>query len=151
MILDQFGTALLEAHCFLCAEPTNAASLICEPCWCDLVVEELTCKRCGCRVTVEGVCAKCLKNAGDIDSTTTLVSYQFPASKLLLSLKYQGQLVLAREFGRRISEKICAQNETLPECIVPVPLHPARLIGRGYNQALEISRVISKRLCGPLR
>ena len=38
----------------------------------------------------------------------------------------------------------------LPERIIPVPLHPFRLIRRGYNQALEISRSVSERLGVPL-
>jgi len=34
----------------------------------------------------------------------------------------------------------------MPECIVPVPLHPERMRGRGYNQALEIARAASRKL-----
>ncbi len=33
-----------------------------------------------------------------------------------------------------------------PECIVPVPLHPARLRERGYNQALELARPLARSL-----
>ncbi len=35
----------------------------------------------------------------------------------------------------------------MPECLLPVPLHPARLSQRGYNQALVIARELQK-LCG---
>ena len=33
---------------------------------------------------------------------------------------------------------------TLPQFIIPVPLHKKRLQQRGFNQALEIAKVISK-------
>lgn len=34
----------------------------------------------------------------------------------------------------------------LPDCLVPVPMHRKRLRERGYNQALEIARVIANSL-----
>lgn len=37
-----------------------------------------------------------------------------------------------------------------PQCIIPVPLHKERLKKRGYNQALELARPISKHLHIPL-
>ncbi len=36
--------------------------------------------------------------------------------------------------------------DALPDFIVPMPLHPARLRERGFNQALEIARGVSKKL-----
>ncbi len=38
----------------------------------------------------------------------------------------------------------------MPEVLVPVPLHRARLAERGYNQALEIARVLSRGLGLPV-
>ena len=35
-------------------------------------------------------------------------------------------------------------RETLPECLIPVPLHRRRLWRRGYNQALELGRTIAE-------
>ena len=34
----------------------------------------------------------------------------------------------------------------LPERLLPVPLHPARLRQRGYNQSLELARPLSRQL-----
>jgi ComF family protein len=34
----------------------------------------------------------------------------------------------------------------LPDLVIPVPLHPARLGERGFNQSLEIARLVTKRL-----
>ncbi len=38
------------------------------------------------------------------------------------------------------------KDEELPELIIPVPLHRARLRRRGFNQALEIARPVARRL-----
>jgi ComF family protein len=37
-----------------------------------------------------------------------------------------------------------------PQLLIPVPLHPGRLRERGYNQALELARPLSRRLAIPL-
>ena len=42
------------------------------------------------------------------------------------------------------------RKSNLPECIIPVPLHPQRLRVRGFNQALELARIIAKQLNIPL-
>lgn len=42
------------------------------------------------------------------------------------------------------------KNTPLPDIIVPMPLHTRRLRERGFNQAVELSRPISKHLNIPL-
>ncbi len=37
-----------------------------------------------------------------------------------------------------------------PDLLVPVPLHPRRLAWRGFNQSLELSRVLAARLGRPV-
>jgi ComF family protein len=37
-----------------------------------------------------------------------------------------------------------------PEVLLPVPLHPARLRERGFNQALELARPLARRFDRPL-
>jgi ComF family protein len=39
-----------------------------------------------------------------------------------------------------------AQEAVLPGALIPVPLHPGRARGRGYNQALEIARAAAAEL-----
>ena len=52
---------------------------------------------------------------------------------------YFGQLL-----GRKIAESCNGNYSLLPDKIVPVPLHWLRWLKRGYNQATEIARGISK-------
>jgi len=48
-----------------------------------------------------------------------------------------------------MAEKLAALKEK-PQAIVPVPLHPGRYRQRGFNQAIEIARTLSRRLDIPL-
>jgi ComF family protein len=66
-------------------------------------------------------------------------------------LKYHGDLSAARLLGQLLAEHIAARASTdLPELIVPVPLHPRRIMRRGFNQSIEIGRVVAKQLNIPM-
>jgi ComF family protein len=55
-----------------------------------------------------------------------------------------------RLLGQLLARSVQAAGQPLPEVLVPVPLHRRRLAERGYNQALEIARVVARQLELPL-
>ncbi len=67
---------------------------------------------------------------------------------MIYALKFKGRQELARLFGELLAAKVNAPF--LPDCLVPVPLHPSRYRTRGFNQALEIARPLAHRLNLPL-
>jgi ComF family protein len=69
---------------------------------------------------------------------------------LIQLLKFQGQLAAATLLGNLLQEMLTQRTAPLPEALLPVPLHPKRLAERGFNQALEIARVVSKPLAIPI-
>ena len=76
-------------------------------------------------------CGKCLTKRPLFDRTIAAYAYTFPMDKLIQSLKYNAQLQLAGMLTTRLAQRI----EYMPDCIVPMPLHPARLRERGFNQS----------------
>jgi ComF family protein len=92
------------------------------------------------------LCGECLIDPPVHDKKIVLFRYEFPIPSLIAQLKFQKQLYLGTAFGTVLSKKVveCYENDTYPECIIPVPLHPRRLRQRGYNQALEIARSLKK-------
>jgi ComF family protein len=115
-----------------------------------MMTHKPSCQRCGRRLGHAGACGNCLKNPGFIDQTISLVPYAFPTNSLLRSMKYKDKLMLAHEFGEKLAQKVLSENLSMPERIIPVPLHPKRLISRGFNQAIEVARKISKETGVPL-
>jgi competence protein ComFC len=75
-----------------------------------------------------------------------------PARNLQQRLKYGGHRRLAVHLGYRLGERIVQCNilDTRFDAAVPVPVHLVRLRERGYNQALEIARGVSKILNIPV-
>lgn len=59
-------------------------------------------------------------------------------------------MLAANNFGYLLAKHLESKGVELPECIVPVPLHPLRMMRRGYNQALEIARPVSNALGLPI-
>lgn len=66
-------------------------------------------------------------------------------------LKYRNQVNLAEPLGKLLGKSLeVAEVGFKPDCIIPVPLHPGRLKKRGYNQALEISRPLARKMQVPI-
>lgn len=83
----------------------------------------------------------------DQEAPKVLFAYQPPLSQFMKSLKYHQALYFANWFA----EKMIARWER-PEvdCIIPVPLHPRRQQERGFNQTLEIAKVLASHWSIPL-
>ncbi|MEA3301985.1 MAG: phosphoribosyltransferase family protein [Pseudomonadota bacterium] len=47
-------------------------------------------------------------------------------------------------------EQLAAPSVRLPQLLLPVPLHARRLRERGFNQALELARILSAQLSIPV-
>lgn len=69
---------------------------------------------------------------------------------LILGLKFHHRLSHARLLGELFAAALVERNAPLPDCIIPVPLHPLRLRERGFNQALELARPSARRWRIPL-
>jgi ComF family protein len=79
--------------------------------------------------------------------TQALFSYGFPIDRLVQRLKYQEHLALAPLLGSLLAQHL---RNGLPDLWLPMPLHARRLQERGFNQAVEIARVLSAKTAVPM-
>lgn len=103
------------------------------------------CQRCG-RPFPKGstahLCSDCLQQKLFFDWGRAAVLYEGIFAEAIQRFKYQGDIHLAHPLGW-FWNKI--NLETLSfEAIIPVPLHPARLRERGFNQALLLGKILGK-------
>lgn len=141
------AAALLPQDCFLCAAPSHD-SLLCPACVASL--PRLSAERCPlCALPTAGaaVCGACLKQAPHFDATRAVFRYEFPLDRLIQSLKYAHRLASADFLGQALIQLAAPLR---PDLILPVPLAPARLAERGFNQALELARPLARALGAPL-
>ena len=139
---------LLKQPCFLCKHLDGGELGICVDCLNDLPWHTAPqCLQCGLESGGD-ICGQCLKSNPYFDRTHALFTYDFPASALLQHFKYQQAHHLAHTFGNLLTEAISKKYSLSPsiDLIIPMPMHPTRLKERGFNQALEIARIVSKKL-----
>jgi len=137
---------LLPSSCALCGG--GCAGVVCTPCsdhFCLPVTNR--CDRCGNPLPGGGTCGVCQAYPPSYDTTIFAVDYAPPLDHLVLQLKFSARLPLAPWFAELLRDAILARpGLPLPDLLCPVPLGPARLVERGYNQALEIARPLSRLL-----
>ena len=81
-----------------------------------------------------------------IDRVITSFNYKFPVNKLIHQFKYHQKLTIASALGLELASTVLKVSTSLPDCILPVPLHKLRYFRRGFNQALEIANVVANEL-----
>jgi ComF family protein len=77
--------------------------------------------------------------------------YAYPVDHLIRGLKFMGRLSYGRVCGTLFGQFLRASGLELPDLLIPVPLGSRRYRSRGYNQAHEIARAISRELAVPVR
>lgn len=136
---------LLPQNCQMCAIAlTQYDHLnICKPCSAELPWNEQGCCPQCALPSFEGlVCGDCLRSPPDFDATTALFTYSFPIDRMIQKLKYQSSLQLSDLFGQLLAKHCAPLSKEIR--IIPMPLHPQRLKERGFNQSLEIAKVLAK-------
>jgi len=93
-------------------------------------------------------CGRCLAAAPAFDRTIALGDYAPPLDGMVMALKSGARLDLARVFGDLLAERIGAGASI--DGLLAVPLAERRQRERGFNQSLEIARVVARRLSLPL-
>ena len=135
-----FVRRLLPQDCVLCGA-ASGQHLLCDACQSGLPHIPGPCPSCA-LPSSGAICGECLRQPPAFDRTYAALAYGFPVDKLIQSLKYGGQLALARWLGDTLWRTV--QNAPRPDAMLPMPLHPARLKSRGFNQALEIAKPIAR-------
>ncbi len=147
-------SVLFPPTCVLCGAPGVAGLDLCGGCAADLPGNRSCCARCA--LPFDGpipegtLCGPCQRRPPAFERCFAPLRYETPLPFLIGGLKFRGRLNIARLLGQYLAAAIGDLGTPLPEVLVPVPLHRARLAERGYNQALEIARILGRELGIPV-
>ncbi|MBZ4187040.1 ComF family protein [Thermomonas sp. RSS23] len=140
---------LLPPRCVVCGDAGMPGRDVCACCHADLPWQGLACGCCALPLPTTGICGHCLQQPSPLDAAHAAFDYSFPLDRLLPRLKFHADFACGRMLAQCMAERFAALPR--PAAIVPVPLHPARLRRRGYDQALELAKPIARALALPLR
>lgn len=147
--VDHALDTLLPSHCLLCGARGQGALSLCVDCAREMPRNDACCARCALPLAAPApLCGRCLKRLPPWDAAWVPFRYEWPLAPLEGRFKFGGDLAA----GRTLAWLWAASMPTtaLPDAIVPVPLHRARLRRRGYNQTLELARPLARHLHVPL-
>lgn len=139
----------LPHSCFLCGASSQQA--LCGACLHDLNWQEQGCIRCAAQLigSDNNICGQCLIQPPPFQRLYTVFDYDYPLDNLIKAAKYQANLAILQLLGDLMATHL--SPDCLPDGIIAVPMHPIDLRRRGYNQALELARIIAKQLQRPLQ
>ncbi len=166
---------LFSSQCVLCTASTTSGKDLCQACFDALPWHTAPrCLQCG-LLSNHPICGHCLKEPPDFDATHAALRYEFPLDALMQKYKYGSGLQLAHLFSGFIAntlpKTVCTGLVEMPshtstssvqteeidltvknqiDVIIPMPLHPQRLKERGFNQSLEIAKLLAKQFNVPL-
>lgn len=107
------------------------------------------CLRCALPLpTAAPACGDCLQRAPLLREVHAALVYRFPVDRLLPRLKFRADLACGRLLSQLMLDAVASLPR--PEALIPLPLHRARLRSRGYDQALELARPLSRALRIPM-
>ncbi|MGE5094315.1 MAG: ComF family protein [Betaproteobacteria bacterium] len=72
----------------------------------------------------------------------TAFAYGFPLDRLVQRFKYGGDLAIGGWLASALAQRVA--HESRPQLLVAPPLTRARLRERGFNQALEVAKVVGQ-------
>ncbi len=112
-------------------------------------LESPCCPRCSLPYPAEKgsdhLCEPCLRQAPPFSWAAALGLYQGSLRTAVHRFKFSGAIGLDRPLANLLAEKLKERVEDFqPDLLVPVPLHPARLRQRSYNQSLLLARQLSR-------
>ncbi len=140
---------LLPSHCLLCGGRALASSALCPEC--RVALPQQTAQCClRCALPASGpLCGACQRQPPPYDASVAAFRYAFPLDVLIHGLKYRQQLSAVSELAALLA---AAGAELLAEAdlVVAMPIHRRRLAERGYNQALELARLLARAAGRPL-
>ena len=141
--------------CLQCGRATTDGLDLCPVCRAALPGPQNCCPRCAAPLPAEveaTACGFCLQYDWRIQRCVALLPYQPPWMHWITGFKYRAQLsngrTLSLLLARRVREEY--RGTGLPQALLPMPMHWRRFWWRGFNQSMEIARVLGRELDLPL-
>lgn len=139
---------LFALRCMVCGEPGAHGRDLCVACHATLPWQGPACLRCALPMPQPGTCGQCLQSPPPLGEAHAVFDYAFPLDRLLPRLKFHRDFAAGRVLVQCMTDRLPSLPR--PDAVIPIPLHRARLRGRGYDQALELARPLARALGIPL-
>ncbi len=162
--VEAFINIVWPRNCHICSRIINGQAnafdkYICTNCFADMKKTSMTsCQLCGTSLDkntahTRVLCAYCEKHPPDYQKFISCYQYEGAARKLIHEFKYKDRPYLAKTIIKLITN--CLSEYTrdtfkMIDYLTAIPLHPARLREREFNQSQLIAQELSQQIQKPL-
>jgi ComF family protein len=132
------AAAAFPPGCPACGRPPAPGGEFCPECAAELAPAPPGCPVCGGGPPEPAACPACRARPPAFRRARALLAYQGPAAAALKSFKYRRRLAAGQALARHAAASAPQAWLAGAQVLAPVPLHPWRLVKRGFNQALAL-------------
>ena len=142
----RLGNALINLAfppgCAACSAPCGPGELFCSHCADELsFIEPPYCQICGRpqpATESHKLCPACRKSQSAFDRVRALGLHTGSMARAVRGFKYYGKISAGAGLARLWAESIPIRWLKGADLAAPVPLHPLRMLKRGFNQSLQL-------------
>ena len=140
------GRVLIPPLCAFCSAKLESG-YCCSSCADILPANKNGCPQCANPLpnSADQMCVSCATEPPPFSKAFVPYLYRFPVDDAIKAIKFRHQLFFAPPLGNAMAMMV-KNAGYFYDGIVPVPLHRWRHARRGFNQARELSRYVSKEL-----
>ena len=139
---------VIPPACLACREPLSTRDTVCPACWREIhFIRPPLCDRLGLPMPFDPggtvVSASALADPPDYDRARAVALFSAVMRDLVHQFKYADARHARVRFGRWL---VVAGADLIADCdlIMPVPMHPRRLLSRRFNQAAILAREVAR-------
>ena len=135
--------ARLPSQCAVCG--SWPAQRLCEACIARFAQPRARCSTCALPLAGGALqCGQCLRHPPLLDACIAALDYAYPWAGVLAEFKFRGDPAWAAPLASLMRSTPWAEPAIdAADWLIPVPLSPARLGERGFNQAERLARTLS--------
>lgn len=137
---------VLPPHCIVCRTHLSPPQkIICDICWESLAILPYPfCPNCKSFLEKSLFCEGC-RDQTSLGAVRSLGTFDDYYQRLIHGFKYQQKTTLGKRLGQTLGERLVEDKIAARfDCMIPVPLHPARKRERGFNQSEILASEISE-------
>ncbi|MFK7815045.1 MAG: double zinc ribbon domain-containing protein [Gammaproteobacteria bacterium] len=140
------GAIIYPKVCLHCNDTGHNGMDICERCFQNLPWVEYACQRCALPLpnSNSSTCGACMNRDLYFDAASAPFQFDGFIRDAIYQFKFNQKLNQGKLLAQLLLQHIEGMQLETPELIIPVPLHKKRMRQRGYNQALEVARIVGK-------
>ncbi len=146
---SKIAQSLWPGLCFVCGAASGRGLDLCGVCEASLPWFDAShaCPRCAEPLELASLCGRCLRHPPPFERVRATLHYGEPVDRLVQGLKFEGRLACARLLATLLARSLAPVAPV--DLLVPVPLADRRLRERGFDQAVEVGRLVARALSLP--